>query len=96
MKHLLKRLLKAIWNLTSPARRPLTRKLEAMIARSMPASPACRVSEETGLLMDLLVRELVRLQKHVDQLHESIEDLAPARTGLAVVGDDQAPHSAAG
>ena len=46
--------------------------------------------------MDLMVRELVRLQKQLDQLQQSVEDLAPVKTGLAVVGDESESGSCAG
>src|SRR5437588_13062842 len=105
MKRLVKRPLQLIWRLTLPARRPLARRLEEFIARAT-AHPApqvhvaCEVTAETGVLMDHLVRELVRLQGQVDALRQAVEQLAPAATGLAVVGapegDEQVSRSAAG
>ena len=86
MKRLIKRTLRAIWELAGPIRRPIARRMEQFIARSVPDRHACHVSAETGLLMDLMVRELVRLQKQVDQVQQALEELTPARTGLAVVG----------
>jgi hypothetical protein len=96
MTSLLKRLLKALWNSTLPVRRPLTKKIEDLISRSAPKIPACRVSDDTGLLMDLMVRELVRLQKQLDELQQSVDDLAVGRTGLSVVGEDSESRSMAG
>jgi hypothetical protein len=96
MMSLLKRPLRALWVWTYPLRRPLTKRIEDLIARSAPQIPACRVSEETGLLMDLMVRELVRLQKQLDHLQQSVEDLAPLKTGLAVVSDEPESRSYAG
>jgi hypothetical protein len=88
MKRLFRRALKAIWMRTHPIRHPLMRKLEDLIARSTPRTPPCRVSDETGLLMDLMVRELVRLQKQVDAIQQAVEDLAPGKPGLAVVREN--------
>jgi hypothetical protein len=92
----LKRPLRAVWVWTYPLRRPLTKRIEELIARSTPQMPACRVSEETGLLMDLMVRELVRLQAQIDQLQQAVEDLAPVKAGLAVVVDESESRSYAG
>jgi hypothetical protein len=72
------------------------RRVEQFIARSVPQASACRVSEETGLLMDLMVRELVRLQKQLDQLQQSVDDLAPVKAGLVVMAEDAETRSFAG
>jgi hypothetical protein len=89
MKRLIKRPLKAIWRWTAPARRPFVRKAEAFLARAYAQAPIpaphvhltcnCRVTEETSLLMDYMVRELVRLQTQVERLQEAVDDLSPAR-----------------
>jgi hypothetical protein len=76
MKRLLKLPLKALWRLTRPVRRPIIRKIEALIRRSVPAPPpppppppapqihlTCEVTEKTGLLLDqanLLMDHMVR------------------------------------
>ena len=93
MKRWLKLPARAFWRLTGPLRRPFYRRLEALIRRNavQPAPHvhvACHVTEETNLLMNHMVRELVRLQTQVERLRESVEDLAPTASGLAVVGDD--------
>src|SRR6185312_11031777 len=95
MKRLMKRPFKAIWRLTHPVRRPIVRKLEAFLARSYALGPVaphhvhvscdCRVAEETSLLMDYMVRELVRLQSQVERLQQAVDDLTPATTALSVV-----------
>lgn len=110
MKRLIKRPLKALWRWTHPLRRPVVRKVEALLARSIAQASltaphfhvTCngRVTEETGVLMDFVVRELVRLQDQVDRLQQSVEDLAPRAAGLSVVngldGDETVARSAAG
>ncbi len=109
MKRLMKRVLRAIWRLTAPVRRPIVQKTEAMLRRCCVQPPAhpphvhlvCKVSEETGLLMDHMVRELVRLQSQIERLQHAVEDLTPAATtGLLVVseldGDEPLARAAAG
>lgn len=109
MKRLMKQILRAIWRLTAPVRRPIVRKIEAMLRRCCvqpPAHPAqvhlvCKVSEEAGLLMDHMVRELVRLQSQVERLQHAVEDLTPASTTCLLVvsdhdGDEMLSRSAAG
>lgn len=107
MKRLIKRPLKAIWRWTHPVRRPFVRKAEALLARSFAHAPVpqphvhvacnCRVNEETGVLMDFMVREMVRLQDQIERLQQAVEDLAPSGKGLSVVnGDEPVARSAAG
>lgn len=110
MKRLLKRPLKAFWRWTHPLRRPLVRKAEAFLARAYANAPIpaphvhvdchCRVTEETGVLMDFMVRELVRLQDQVERLHLTVEDLAPAAACLSLVhgldAEDNIDRSVAG
>ena len=107
MKRLIKWPLKVVWRWTAPLRRPIVRKLEAFLARAYAQAPiphphihiACngRVTEETGVLMDFLVRELVRLQDQVERLQQTVENLAPSGTALSVVnGGDPRARSAAG
>jgi hypothetical protein len=90
MKRVIKWSLQAIWRWTFPMRRPFVLRLEAMLARAAAASrhPVhCYVNEETSLLMDHMIRELVRLQGQVERLEHAIDELTPATTGLAVLGD---------
>ena len=78
MMRFLKRPLRAIWVWTYPLE-PSSHEEDRAVHRAVGSpAPACRVSEETGLLMDLMVRELVRLQKQLDQLQQAVEDLAAA------------------
>lgn len=110
MKRLIKFPLRMLWRLTAPVRRPLVRKVEALLARAVARAPVpaphvhvaceCRVNAEAGLLMDYMVRELVRVQTRLDHLQEAVEGLAPAPHGLSVVGagdvEDEPERSAAG
>jgi hypothetical protein len=91
MKRLIKLPLQVIWRLTRPLRRPVVRRVENLIRRSAVQPPpqvhvVCRVPEETSLVMDHMVRELVRLQIQLDRLQQTIEDLVPAAPNLTVVG----------
>ena len=75
MKRLIKAPFLAAWRLTFPLRRPVILKLSAFLARSVPRPVThCHVSEETGLVMDHMVRELIRLQKQVEHLQMLIEE----------------------
>ena len=75
MKKWIKAPLKAIWRWTFSIRRPVIMKLSGFIARSVPRPVHhCHVSDETGLVMDHMVRELVRLQKQVEHLQMLIEE----------------------
>ena len=108
MKSLIKRPLKAVWRWTHPLRRPVLRKVEAFLARTYAqAVPSphvhvacnCRVNEDTSVLMDFLVRELVHLQDQVESLRETVADMSQEGRGLTVVnGPDALEHarSAAG
>ncbi|MFO0910742.1 MAG: hypothetical protein U0794_20745 [Isosphaeraceae bacterium] len=100
MKRYLKRPVKAVWRWLAPIRRPIMAKIEATLVRCCNQPRALGTPEEAQVLMDHLVRELVRLQKQVDMLQAAIEDLAPASKGLSIVGSDRVessePHSAAG
>ena len=45
------------------------------------------ITDETNVLMDHVVRELVRLQRQVESLQQAIEELSPAQGGLAIAGE---------
>lgn len=97
MKRLVKRPLKALWRWTSAFRRPITARVERLVARAAASQThLCLVTEDTNLLMDHLLREVVRLGDRVDRLQQAVEDLslAPAAGGLSVIGHDA--DSAAG
>lgn len=103
MKRLIKRPLKAVWRFTLPVRRPFVARFEAMIVRCCASTRQphyCQVSVETGVVMDHLVREVVRLQSQVEQLQLAVDDLASAGDRPEVVGrisgGDSSRRSAAG
>src|SRR5262249_7718864 len=83
MKRLLKTVAKALWRGTLPLRRPLSRKFEGYLSRCL--KPTERLlADETNTLMEHVVRELVRLQRQVDHLQQTIEDLTPHPGSLAI------------
>lgn len=104
MKRLLKLSIKAVWRLALPLRRPIIARLDELIRRNAVQPPpqlhvACHVPEETSLVMDHMVRELVRLQLQINRLQQTVEDLVPEVTSLSVVGapdGDDLDRSAAG
>ena len=72
-----------------PLRRPVIRRLDELIRRNAVQPPpqvhvACHVPDETGLLMDHMVRELVRLQVQVDRLQQT--DRGPRPVGHEFIG----------
>src|SRR5206468_1214678 len=83
-KKLAKRGLKTIWRMMEPVRRPVMRKLENFMRRCLVAAEP-GLSNETDVLMDHVVRELVRLQCQVESLEQAILDLVPAREGQGPV-----------
>ncbi len=104
MKRLLKLSIKAVWRLALPLRRPIIARLDELIRRNAVQPPpqlhvACHVPEETSLVMDHMVRELVRLQIQINRLQQTVEDLVPETTNLSVVGSvdrEDMARSAAG
>ncbi len=105
MKRLLKLSIKAVWRLALPLRRPVIRRLDELIRRNAIQPPpqvhlSCHVPEETSLVMDHMVRELVRLQIQINRLQQTVEGLVPDEANhLSVVGsldDEPRSRSAAG
>lgn len=108
MNRIIKLPFKLIWRIALPLRRPVIRRLDELIRRNAVQPPPqvhlnCHVPQETSLIMDHMVRELVRLQNQVNRLQETIEDLVPsAATSLSVIGsldqdeDDNPRRSAVG
>lgn len=86
MKRLVKRGLKVIWRCTAPARRPIARKLEGFLRRCLQAGER-GLPAETDVLMDHVVRELVRLQCQVEALENTLLELLPARDDRAIAGE---------
>src|SRR3954451_8908855 len=96
MNRLIKLPLRVVWRLMLPVRGPVVRRLEEIITRCtahqqpqpQPQTHVmCEVSAETGVLMDHMIRELVRLQSQVDLLRRAVEEIMPSKTGLAVVSE---------
>lgn len=86
MKRLVKRVLKALWRATAPLRRPFLRKIEGFLTRCLRPTEAL-LANEANVLMDHVVRELVRLQRQVEGLQQAIEDLTLATAGPAIAGE---------
>jgi hypothetical protein len=76
MKRLMKRILNAAWRSTEPIRRPILRKLENFLRRALQPTEYA-LQNETDVLMDHVIRELVRLQCQVEVLQQTIVALVP-------------------
>ena len=100
MKRLLKKPAKLIWRMTRPIRVPIMRKFDATITRIFAQNRnllhVCHVTEETSLLMDHMVRELVRLQAKVESLQATIEEHSSSGTTLSIVQMDTERARSAG
>ncbi len=77
MKRLVRRVLKVLWRSTEPVRRPILFKLENFLRRCLQPTDAALLNE-TDVLMDHVIRELVRLQCQVESLQQTIIELLPA------------------
>jgi hypothetical protein len=71
MKRFLKRMLKAAWRTTEPVRAPIVRKLENFLRRALQPAESGLLGE-TDVLMDHVIRELVRLQCQVEVLQQTL------------------------
>ena len=71
MKRRLKAILKAGWRATFPLRRPFTTRLEAFLRRCLSSQ-----SDDRDVVLDHVIRELVRLQDQVERLQESVDALS--------------------
>lgn len=83
MKRLVKRLLKPLWLATGPIRRPLSARLERFLRRCLTVDPfplaVSEAMEEVPVLLDHVIRELVRLQDEVERLRSSVDEITDAR-----------------
>ena len=75
MKRFLKGRLQAVWRWTSPLRRPLMCKIDCYIDRCLEPTERLLASgrlrdEETNLVMNYVVRELIHLQRQVETLQQ--------------------------
>jgi hypothetical protein len=73
MNRFLKRILKAAWRTTEPVRAPIVRKLENFLRRALQPAESGLLGE-TDVLMDHVIRELVRLQCQVEVLQQTLMD----------------------
>jgi hypothetical protein len=86
MKRFVKSTLKSAWRMTQPVRRPFLVKFEAYLRRCLRPSEQL-LSNETNVLMEHVIRELVRLQRQVEYLQQTIEEQALARDESAIAGE---------
>ena len=95
MKRTSKSMLRYVWRMSAPVRRPLIRKFDnhAMLLLSQlpqpPAPPA-----DLDLVLGSVVRELARLQAQIEMLQQQVADLpaikrdaARPESRLSVVGE---------
>jgi len=95
MKRLVKRVLKAMWRTTEPLRRPVLSKAEQFLRRCLqPNEPG--LLSETDVLMDHVVRELVRLQCQVEALQQTILELLPAQPEASAIAGEIEPDAGPG
>jgi hypothetical protein len=71
MKRLVKRVLKAVWRSTEGLRRPILSRVERFLRHCLQPIDSSQLTE-TDVLMDHVVRELVRLQREVEALQHTI------------------------
>jgi len=86
MKKLAKLVAKAMWRATLPLRRPFLRKFEEYLARCLRPTERL-ITDETNTLMEHVVRELVRLQRQVDHLQQTLEDANVEAPPVAIAGE---------
>jgi hypothetical protein len=75
----MKRLVKALWRLTGPLRRPFQWRLERFLARCLAQAlkshdPARGVTDEVTLVLDAVVAEQFRLQEQIDNLQRTLTE----------------------
>jgi hypothetical protein len=99
MKRVLKTLVRPLWRISAPARRPIIRKFDQHmmqllqpLARPVEHRPGAPADLE--LVLNSVVRELCRLQVQVEVLQQQIDDLqssvrdgARAESRLSVMGE---------
>jgi hypothetical protein len=82
----MKRGLKSVWRSTEPLRRPILLKVESFLRRALQPAESGLVTE-TDVLMDHVIRELVRLQQQVEALQQTVIELLPAPEVDAIAGE---------
>ena len=95
MKRLIKKLVRTLWRISAPVHRPVIQKFDShmvnliRVSNLHPQAPA-----DLDLALSSIVRELARLQIHVEILQQKIDELesterdgARPESRLAVVGE---------
>jgi hypothetical protein len=86
MKRLVKKVLRIGWRWTSPLRAPVARKFESYLKGCL-KHEEWFLTDQTSVLMDHLIRELVRLQRQVDYLQQTIEERAAIGARPMIAGE---------
>jgi hypothetical protein len=79
MKRLVKRAMRAGWNATLPIRQPFVVRIEAFLRRCMAQSG------DATIVLDHVVRELLRLQEQMDTLQATLDEMRAEREMLTIV-----------
>jgi hypothetical protein len=95
IKQLAKRALNLGWTFTRPLRRPFANKLHRFLDRCFQQSGR-HLTEESNVLMNHMIRELVRLQHQVELLQQSVDDLSQSTALHVVRADDDSDARRAG
>jgi hypothetical protein len=90
MKRLVKRVMRACWHATFPLRRPLILRAEAFLRRCLSDHG------ESTIVLDHVVRELVRLQDQIDALQATLEEIRAEREPLTIVRSSDRDRMKAG
>jgi hypothetical protein len=85
------RLLKRLWGLTGPVRRPIQDRLARFLSDCAAKAVARVIEDEVTLVLDTLVAEQFRLQEQIDRLEELLRETIATRIepGIAIGDDDQ-------
>jgi hypothetical protein len=78
MKNIIKKLIRSLWRISAPVHRPLIRKFDnhaLQLLRQSPLPPG--PPADLDLVLNSLVRELVRLQMQVEVLQQQIDGVQP-------------------
>src|SRR4051812_37914083 len=76
MKRMIKKLIGFLWLISAPVRRPLIRKFDRHAMHLLHQLPLrSGLPDDLDLVLNSVVRELARLQAHVEALQQQIDDL---------------------
>ncbi|HEX5446131.1 MAG TPA: hypothetical protein VFW87_20050 [Pirellulales bacterium] len=101
MRKLLKNALRAVWRLSAGVRRRLAERIdrhliaqfEPWLARVDRAHAQNQLlARDVELLGDAIIRELARLQSHVEALDERLQAVVPIETDVANARRGEAPR----